>query len=75
MGEILDVPSNLLEEIICNPAIIVEVLFRIYGPVVFPFVLKGFTRKNFGVSIYYTFMIFIAHFRYTKRKNDPLLLY
>ena len=45
MDEILGIPSNLLEEIICNPTIIVKVFsdLQSYG---FSLVLKGFSRKT-----------------------------
>ena len=70
MGEILGIPSNLLDEIISDPAIIVKVFFGTYGLVIFPFALMGFPRNNFGASIYYFFHnCFIIHLKIHKEEK------
>ena len=66
-GEILRIPSNLSEEIIRNPTISNSgSVFRTHNPVVFPFVLEDFSRKNSWVLICYIFKIFIAHLKLCK---------
>jgi len=52
-----------------------EVYFWTDGPLVFTFILEGFSRKNLCVLIYNIYLFFIAYLNYTKREKNLLLHY